>query len=454
MNKKKIVILSAVIVALTLVLVWVMLMDSPDSENTGENADSSSQEYTAEKSYDEKGDIYRCSIESISDITVISGSERFRFVKSNGNWKCDLVPEGRLDNAKVMRLATGLGALRYVDIFDDEVSPEECGITDGTPTIVFASDIGEVTLRIADSFNDENLCYVTASVSDSVYSVKKSAVENFFLPLESYRNDSLMRINSDSVEEIKIANENGIVVLKKGKADKANAIFNEWRMIIPVEISASDTEIAKNIFEAVENMKISRYVDDNANFSAYGLGAKDKYVSVGESGGKVRTLYFGDKKDGMYYVSMESSDSIYAVDEELLLFATLKPIDLADRHVKLVMKDSLSKIIVESADKKYTVEVSEERNESKINGRKLEESEFSGGVFASVCGLIADDIYTGETGDAEVTITYVHPDGTSDKIEFSTYDSRYYAVCENGNAKFLIQKSKIDSMFETLSQFE
>jgi len=451
MNKKKIIILSAVIVALLGILMWVMLLDS--SEPDPGNADPW-QNQTSEKNYEEAGSIYRCSIDSISRITVSLPSESFTFVKNNGTWTCDALPGNSFNSSRVSSFATNLGSLKYVEEFDEDVTPEACGITEATPSVGFTSDIGEVTLRIAESFNDVNLCYVAASVSNRVYSVKAEAVERFLDPLNSYRSDSVPDVNADSVSEIVLSNAYGISHFQKGQLDRENAVFNEWRMLSPVEISASDSAIHEKLFDSVNNMKISGYASDNGDFEAFGLGAKDRYLSFKQPDGKTRTIYFGSQKDGMYYVSVDNSDSIYSVEASMLPFVEAKPIDLADRHIKLVMKDSLSAINVKSADAVYDVKVSPEKNKSSINGTVLDETEFSQNVFTAVCGLVADDLYTGNCTEGEITVTFTRTDGTSDRVEFSTLNDRYYAVSENGKSLFMIQKSRVEDMLRTLEQYK
>ena len=73
-------------------------------------------------------------------------------------------------------------------------------------------------------------------------------------------------------------------------------------------------------------------------------------------------------------------------------------------------------------------------------------------VFASVCGLFADDILLDASGEPVVTLTFNYQNGKNDVITFSDYNERYYSVAKNGETKYMILKAKISDLAKVLDE--
>ena len=444
MFNKKIIIPLTIVIALLAVLLVVLMSGG---SNTDDIISSSSEydDYTVNYIFDFNTD-------SVNKISVKTNDESFTFEKTNDKWQIQDNEVASISSASVNSLISSISSFPYEEIIDDgSVSAADCGIDENSPSVSFVSDIGEVTFSMGMITNDGKLCYIITSLSDTIYLADSETASKIFAPLKSYRNSAALNLDFDNISQI-IYSGSEKLTLKKGSTDKNNAQFNTWKIISPINISANDESVANKIIEPLKQIKISAFTSDRGDFENYGLGGKAYFVSLTDISGKNETLYFSKQTGGRYYISIGNEKTIYEVSLADAPYIALKTIDLADRNISLAKMNTIKNVTIKGAGLDYTVEFSDKKGN--INGNEISYDVLNQNIFPALCGLMADDIYTGNMTNTEITMTFTYKSSSPDTISFASHNERYYAVSKNGKVKYLILKNKITSLTKTLDQYK
>ncbi len=444
MFNKKIIIPLLIVIALLLVLLAVSMTGT---NNTDELVPSSSEyeDYTVNYILD-------FDTESVSQISVSIPEEDFSFKKNEDRWYLAGKESASISSASVNSLISSLADFSYDEFIDDgSISAADCGIDDSAPKISFLSDLGEVTLKMGMVTNDGSLCYVMTSLSDGIYLADYETASKIFAPLKVYRNSASINLDFDNITKIRYSGSEKLS-LEKGSSDKNNVQFNSWKITSPISISANDEFVANKIIEPLKQIKIVDFASDNGDFANYGLAGKETYVSLTDASGKEKTLYFSKQVSGKYYISIEDGKTIYEVSLSDSPYLALKIIDLADRNISLAKMDNIKHVTIKGTLYDYKVEFLDKKGS--INGSEISYDVLNQNIFPALCGLMADDIYTGSMSQPEITMTFTYKSSSPDTIIFASYNDRYYSVSKNGLVKYLILKNKISSLAKTLDQYK
>ena len=448
MNKKKIITLAAVLLALVGVLILVMALPDTDEKNGGFGGHP-------EGDNSKLGElIYSAPSASITNITVSHNGSLYSFQKNDSEWICPEKSGVSISSSRITRLITELSSLRYHDKLDtSSVSPSDCGITDASSRVTFTSELGEITIFLGNDVANSELCYLMTSLSDDIYMTRKEGVSLMFATFDEYRNDSFERIDFENIVAISYKAGDIAFSLKKGETDQENADYYEWEMISPLALSARDSEVEALLIEPVTKMKINAYVSDNGNFSDYGIGRDKNFVTYTDASGRVQTIFFSSVTENRHYLAIDGSDTIYEVSPSYVPFSKLSLIDIADRQLYLNKQSNLSLVTIEGEGIGYSIEFGTDSTIT-IDGRKIENSNDIRNIFSYVCSLIADDISTEPMGRSEIKITYKLRDGKETVLDFSSHTERYYKVSKNGKPTYLILKNKLGDLFALLDGFK
>jgi len=444
MNKKKIITLSLVLVVLAAVLAVLLML--PEKEvpvpETGES-------HSAEES--KGGILYSVNHDSITSVSLSIDGEGFTFTLDGNEWKCPDKPNVVISQSKVGSLVAHICSVTYEDKVESaDVTEADCGIGEDSATVVFQSEKGEVVLRVGNKVPNTGLCYFTSTLAEGIYMIKTENAEAMFAPFEDYRSDDFHVVDFENLASIHLKNNNFEAKLTRSETDVQGGVFYEWRFESPVSVFARDEEVNAKLISPVNRLSVDEYVSDNGDFANYGI-SKDKYITFGDKSGKTQTVYFSDRKDGKYYICVDDKPNIYAVSSSLLPLADVKLIDIADRQVYLTKNENIDTVTVSAEGINYELKFGEE--DITVNGNKITDKVEKNDIFANVVSLFADDIYQGEAGSAEVTITFSLKDETNVVLEFSSHDDRHYAVSKNGETVYLILKNKLDALFDALEKY-
>ena len=446
MNKKKIITLALCLVVLLGVLVFVMNIPEPS-----ENGDTDSLTNSTEETIEEI--LFSFNTDSVTKIKVTSASVSYTISKTDNGWVCPEKENVVVSQSRMTSLMAELSSVKYADyISTADVNPADCGIDSNADTITFDGELGEVTLIKGNNVPDSELSYVMCSLYDNnIYMIKNESISRMFVSFDEYRSDNLALIDFENIVSIDFKNKNGAFSAVKGEYNLSTGNYYEWRLTSPVELFARDSEIASVLVEPVSKMAVDSYVSDNGNFADFGLAKKDCYVSFVDANGKKQTVYFSDMINNKYYIAINDSKSIYQVSPSSVPFAGISLIDIADRQLYLNMQSNISKVTVVGGGYDYTVDFGTDSTMT-VNGNKVSETSDVREIFTSLCGPLADDIYTGATSAELFTMKFILKDSSEVVLSFSEADDRYYNVARNGKTLYRIMKSKIASMVEILDK--
>lgn len=450
MNKKKIIILSACVVLLLAILGAVSLMDDKTAE---EKTLSDTEKNTESQKYSEKGSMIKTNSDMITEMSFSISGENFTLKKTDDGWKCPQHDGIPLSESKITAAAVRLCSIMYIDKIDaNDASYADFGITDGCDTVWFKSELGDTQIIKGTKSADSSMCYVKLNTDPSVYLIRSEIADSIFNAFETYRGDTLQRIDFDSITDIEIKNKNGKIKLWLDKPDRKNGIYNAWRMDKPISANARDDMVKSKIISVLSEMKISKCVSDSGDFENYGLDKKDVYAAVSDSKGKKETFYFGKTDGSVFYVSIDSLKSIYSVELSDEDIRELGAIDVSERYLSLNNRDIIKNAEVTGNGSKYIVDFSDD-NAVKINGKETKDDSVIREVYEHLCGMLADGIYTGSHGSEEMSVLYNLKNGQQIKLSFASLDDRYYTVSKNGKTMFIVLKSKIKDMMDVLDKY-
>jgi len=446
--RKKILIPLIAVIVLAILLVIVLFTGGSKEENTV-NSDSAG---TVENLPDSPEEFYIFDLDSysISHIKVKCSGETFAFKKQDDTWVYDGNTEISLSSTAISSLATSIVGITYIESIDDgSVTMEDCGITSESDYITFISNGDEITVYKGIATPDGMQTYVMTSQSDVVYLANSEKINNIFKPMVEYRHSASLSIDFDNLTEITVKSEETIS-LKKVEADAGKLVFNQWSMVKPVEVGARDDQVTPLIIDPLKKIAINDFVSDSGDFANYGLGNKDRYVTLKDASGRVQTLYFSEKMDGQYYICVNDSKSIYSISYGAAPYVELKTGEIFDRNIHLVKMSDISTVTLKGSGYDYEIEFF--KDGGKINGTDVSADVMNQKVFPAVCGIFADDILSEASGETQVTLTFNYTDSKKDVITFADHSERYYSVSKNGSVKYLILKAKISEMATILDE--
>lgn len=189
------------------------------------------------------------------------------------------------------------------------------------------------------------------------------------------------------------------------------------------------------------------------------------------------TFVIGSRtEDGNVYCTVDDSGAVYLMDESLLSFLDkAKAPYLVDQFINLVNIAKVDGIVVEGMNgEKYELGITrepalDENGEQKLdnngnpatndtytfNGEATDESLFKK-LYQEIIGTLADKLLeeTPQAGETVLRITYkLNADPGELVIEYATYDDDYYVARRGDTARFLIKKSKVESVLNSCKAY-
>jgi len=446
MNKKKILILSCVLLVLLALL--AVVLNLPDK--TKPKTDSPVK---TENVVHEEKSAYSVNYDSISAITLYSQEGQYEFVKNDLEWMCQSHPDEEFNMTKVGSLAVRLSAVSCVDIIPDaSFESADFGIDINSPGVSFVCDLGTVNLYCGQQSVSGEGYYFFTSLSDDMYIISVNEYKALFAPISQYKKDNVQSVDYEKISAIEFRNENCTFSLRHGEADVNEGIPYEWRMTAPIQAMARDAEIDERLIKPLEERFENPYVSELGDYENYGINRENNYMVVTDSDGNSQTVYFSSEIGGKCYMSIDDSHFIYEAGSDGDSYAKIQLIDIVSRNVHLTHQSKLSKVVVEGDGNDFVVDFSDS-SKMNVNGKEITDTVSRNDVFNSVCALLADDVSTEPIGDVKMKITYHLKDSQVVTLDFAEKDARYWRVSVNGTPTYIILKSKVDANMEKLKNY-
>lgn len=167
--------------------------------------------------------------------------------------------------------------------------------------------------------------YIRKTGDDTVYTVKKSAVDYYSLSLAEFRERRFASFDSKDVDALEADLPGGRKLTFQRTGERS------WDMLAPQKFAANDSEV-RGLLGRVSALKAIQFVTDDAtDLAPFGLDQPRARITVRFSGRDPLALLLGaptGEKDGEYalaYVKLDGEPTIYAARDGLLEDYTADP---------------------------------------------------------------------------------------------------------------------------------
>lgn len=188
--------------------------------------------------------------------------------------------------------------------------------------------------------------YLRKTGEDTVYTVKKSAVDYYSLSLSEFREHRFASFDSKDVDGIDATLPGG----KRLKIQRTDE--RQWELVEPVKFSANDMEV-RGLLGRVSAMKAIKFVEgDNLVMADYGLDTPRATIKITFAGGREPlTLLLGEpsgERDGEYplaYASLAEEPFVYQVRDVFLEDYQRDPAELRLRQFARMEQNDLVQVV-------------------------------------------------------------------------------------------------------------
>ena len=193
--------------------------------------------------------------------------------------------------------------------------------------------------------------YIQPIPGDSVYVVKKSAVDYYSFSPDDFRERRFATFDSKAVDTL-IAELDGSETLELRRVDERN-----WEMRTPLEMDASRDEV-RALLGRVSAMKAWGFVEDlgaeppEAALAPYGLDTPRARITVGFGSRDPIVLRIGDPlseaaDEALAYGTLEGEWSVYEVKHDLLNDYSAEPVDFRNERFVRIHHDDIVRVDVD-----------------------------------------------------------------------------------------------------------
>lgn len=212
-------------------------------------------------------------------------------------------------------------------VVDDPDAPALYGLGESAVHVKLTFRDGSTTEFDAGDPNPSGVSfYIRRTGDDTIYTVKKSAVDYYSLSLSEFRERRFASFDSKDVDALEAQLPEGRRLKFQRTGERS------WDMLEPRAFAADDGEV-RALLGRVSALKAIRFVTDDpsANLATYGLDQPRARITLRFSAREPLTLLLGARTgetDGDYplaYAKLEGEPTIYAVRDGLLEDYTADP---------------------------------------------------------------------------------------------------------------------------------
>lgn len=427
---------------------------------------------TAKTSTTDTIQITSTSQDKISTITLSSTKGTILLIKSDDVWKVKdksyVLNQDTITS--ISNVFTNLTATKVV-----ESSPKDLSVygLDKPSYVATATttDNKNVTINVGLESAISGTYYVMVQGKNDVYAVSDTAITTLFYSVSDMRDKSLTSIDTSKLMFVSIAQKNKAKVEIVASVTKATSSTESdvttYKLTQPyAEPQDIDSNNLTSFFSAISTLGISDFVDDNpTNLSKYGLDKPESTIMIGDDS-SLLTLYIGNVvNSNYYYFRTEGSKAVYTIDKENVDALRLDPFNIINRAAYITNIDNVSKIVITKAgvtnviDITKTVTKAKTDNDSdtttysfKVNGKAISQDDGIA-LYQKIIGLEVDSSNFEKvktSPDIKMIFTFSSGNTKEQEIDYVTYNENFYSVVKNGVHNFLISKSKLNDIINSI----
>ncbi|MDC7234860.1 MAG: DUF4340 domain-containing protein [Spirochaetales bacterium] len=376
-------------------------------------------------------------------------------------------PEGiNLNQQAAGSLSFGLRNLSSrVLIEENSSSPEAYGLeTPSGRLTVNLTDGSSIELKLGSMNPSGSDYYVMKEGDPSVYLLPAFMAGGILNSVELLRDRTLPVVNLQNLQRLTITGERTIDIVPYFPFEVFSSSLSPLLMIKPYKRPvAVNTQIYSESLETFS--KSFRIIDfPEADDQTSGLENPLYTVYMQDGDGAELTIAFGNRTDdnSAVYCRVSGIDAVVTLPADAAVLTSVKPVDMADRFVRLISIDHVSEVRVVYGKEKWISGINwldEDTGEFSFQGKSVEEDSFKK-MYQEMLYLL----FEGElpepfipSGTADFSITYVGDDQSPGQTsaEFYDYNEDFYAVSIDANdPEFLIGKYQVESLAQYIRDYE
>jgi hypothetical protein len=418
-------------------------------------------------------------VEKTAEEKAADKDKNAKDTKTETVWKNTSYIPVKLDQTKIKDLTRTFSTLT-AEVMVEE-NPKDLSIYGldkpaATGTAVL-DDGTKIVLHLGNKTAEGSTYYLMKEGDPKVYTVLSQHGERLGSLLSNFRDKTLPQIDVTKLTYMDISGEGRQELEMKLNSDlsstEAQYGLGLFQLTKPYKRPRSiDSDKLDPKMEGVANLIIKDFVDDQpADLGKYGLD-KPKLRFVLKDGQNTMDLSFGNTlDDGTIYFKTADSDSVYTMDQTLMAFMDIKPMDISDKFAMIVNIEDVDKAIVEGNGESHTLTITrktekakEEGKEDKVvstyflDGQEKKEKVFKE-FYQSLIGIVVDEQKNQTAqGQPDLKITYFLNKGSKRElsVEFIPYDNDFYSVVQNGDreSEFLTSRNRLDWVFSDLQNLK
>ncbi len=204
-------------------------------------------------------------------------------------------------------------------------------------------------LLIGDKSINGSSDYVKVPAQKDVYLVPGYMVDNLSKDLNTYRDKKLFKTDDILSSKVRVVYGGKTTVFEKNKE-------GGWDITEPLKTAAEGQRI-KDIFNAVSNLKISDFADDNpSSLAPYGLSKPRASIEIWPAeGNENHLIQVGNKqkKTNEYYAKMGDQPNVFLINEGFYNTLNINPDSYRDKSMMKFDARMIKSLTVTHAGRTY-----------------------------------------------------------------------------------------------------
>lgn len=401
--------------------------------------------------------IYDISASDIEKISVENETGKYSFQKKDKKWVLSGVESADLSNTAVNSLCYCISSIYAYDIIEENSKN------------LSLYGIDKPTARIQVDSNEESKLFILGEMvptgnyyyfydGSNVYTISKSIGDTFIKTLDSYRNLTVVKLNTEKVRAITISGTGESISVEfspvKASVENSYGVVSQWKMTAPILWSVDNEKFIKKIVTPACDITAQSVIEDNpVDLSKYNL---NKTITIKLDDGIV--VYRVGSDSNVNYIYPEGGKAVFSVSDDEISFLNVETIDIIEKLLVLEMLTDINAIDINMQNANGNLSVKHKDNCELYyldNTISLSEDAFKA-MFKEIVGLSADGLgnknFHRERFLGKIEIFKV--DGSIRTIKFYDFDEINAAAEIDGNYVFTIKRTKLSSLENSLNKLK
>ncbi len=374
------------------------------------------------------------------------------------------------NRSAVNRIVSGAASLSSRRVIGEVDDLADYGLADPAAVVVVErADGTETRLFVGARTPARDAYYVRRSDDPVVYAVFDTWINPFFQEKDQLRVRSFPRVALDQPLRIVVETLEGRTIRVERRPewdDDPELGFSSFVVTEPYRRRYQlNTNWTEDLNEQIEGLRMGRFVDDApGDLAAYGLAPpRARFLYEDRDDGRLEIL-IGSETEGGRYAKFPDRPSVFVLSGAEPII-TVRPYRTISAFALIVNIDLVDTFEVETPAEWFVGRIEreeiagEERPEETyyLDGEEIEEKAFKR-LYQWAIGLMFDAEIPRDravaVGSQEpiVTIIYNLIDAAPLVVSFEPYDAIYAKVVRDGDAEFLIARSKLQRMLQAFRE--